>query len=47
MPISATQNRIRTWRIFTFGGIGALYLASLFVPPLRETLAWMFAYFPL
>jgi hypothetical protein len=46
MPISTTESRTRTWRIFTFGGIGVLYLLSLAVPSLRHTLAQMFAYFP-
>ncbi len=46
MSINATQNRVRTWRAFTFGGIGVLYLLSLFVPSLRDALAQMFAYFP-
>jgi hypothetical protein len=46
MPICATENRARTWRIFTFGGIGVLYLVSLAVPSLRHALAQMFAYFP-
>jgi hypothetical protein len=38
--------RLRTWRVFVFGGIGTLYLVSLCVPALRETLARVFAYFP-
>ena len=38
--------RLRTWRAFVFGGIGTLYLVSLCVPALRETLARVFAYFP-
>lgn len=37
---------LRTWRAVIFGGIGTLYLASLCVPALRETLARVFAYFP-
>jgi hypothetical protein len=37
---------LRFWRIAVFGGIGTLYLVSLFVPPLREALAKLFAYFP-
>lgn len=37
---------LRTWRAFIFGGIGTLYLVSLCVPSLRETLARVFAYFP-
>jgi len=46
MPISTTENRTRTWRIFTFGGIGVLYLLSLLVPSLRDALVQTFAYFP-
>ncbi|HEY0557724.1 MAG TPA: hypothetical protein VGG20_25965 [Thermoanaerobaculia bacterium] len=38
--------RLRTWRVLVFGSIGALYLVSLGVPALRETLARVFAYFP-
>jgi hypothetical protein len=37
---------LRTWRAVIFGGIGTLYLISLCVPALRETLARVFAYFP-
>lgn len=37
---------LQSWRILVFGGIGTLYLVSLFVPALRETLARVFAYFP-
>jgi hypothetical protein len=37
---------LRLWRVVVFGGIGTLYLVSLFVPPLREVLAKLFAYFP-
>ena len=37
---------LRLWRIVVFGGIGVLYLASLFVPSLREALAQVFSYFP-
>lgn len=37
---------LRFWRIVVFGGIGALYVTSLFVPPLREALAKVFSYFP-
>ena len=37
---------LRFWRIVVFGGVGALYLVSLFVPPLREALARLFSYFP-
>ena len=37
---------LRAWRIVVFGGIGVLYLTSLFVPPLREALARIFSYFP-
>ncbi|MFL6236815.1 MAG: hypothetical protein ACJ76N_27035 [Thermoanaerobaculia bacterium] len=35
---------LRAWRILIFGGIGALYLISLRVPALRETLAQVFAF---
>ncbi len=34
------------WRNVVFGTIAALYVASLFVPPLREALATVFSYFP-
>jgi hypothetical protein len=34
------------WRNVVFGIIGGLYVASLFVPPLREALAKVFSYFP-
>jgi hypothetical protein len=37
---------LRTWRAVIFGAIGTLYLISLCVPALRETLARVFAYFP-
>jgi hypothetical protein len=37
---------LRFWRILVFSGIGVLYIASLFVPPLREALARVFSYFP-
>ena len=37
---------LRSWRVFVFGGIGALYLVSLLVPSLRQALAQLFAYFP-
>ena len=54
MSATATMNEhgsrggvtLRTWRTFIFGGIGTLYLVSLCVPSLRETLARVFAYFP-
>jgi hypothetical protein len=39
-------SNLRALRIVVFGGIGALYLTSLFVPPLREALARIFSYFP-
>lgn len=37
---------LHSWRIVVFGTIGALYVVSLFVPPLREALAKVFSYFP-
>jgi hypothetical protein len=37
---------LRFWRIVVFGGVGLLYLLSLFVPSLREALAQVFSYFP-
>ena len=43
---SKDGNSMRSWRIVVFGGIGVLYVASLFVPPLREALAKVFSYFP-
>ncbi|HYU31909.1 MAG TPA: hypothetical protein VEW48_07080 [Thermoanaerobaculia bacterium] len=39
-------SNLRSWRIAVFTGIGALYLLSLFVLPLREALAKVFSYFP-
>ncbi len=39
-----SRNALRAWRILVFGGIGALYLISLQVPALRETLAQLFAF---
>lgn len=49
MSTSATTNDpsskgLRAWRIIVFGGIGALYLISLRVPALRETLAQVLAF---
>ena len=49
MSASAATNgqsskNLRAWRIIVFGGIGALYLISLQVPALRETLAQLFAF---
>jgi hypothetical protein len=35
---------LRAWRILVFGGIGALYLISLRVPALRETLSQLLAF---
>ena len=52
MSHSATINdhgsgdSLRFWRAVVFGGIGVLYVVSLFVPPLREALAQLFSYFP-
>jgi len=43
---SRDGSNLRFWRIAVFGGIGLLYLVSLFVPPLREALAKLFSYFP-
>jgi hypothetical protein len=43
---SPLSSNLRIWRTAVFAGIGALYVASLFVPPLREALAKVFAYFP-
>jgi hypothetical protein len=40
----SSRNGLRAWRLLVFGGIGALYLISLRVPALRETLAHMFAF---
>lgn len=39
-----SSKSLRAWRIVIFGGIGALYLISLQVPALRETLAQLFAF---
>jgi hypothetical protein len=39
-----TSKGLRAWRILVFGGIGVLYLISLQVPALRETLAQLFAF---
>lgn len=49
MSVSAATNDQRSksllaWRILVFGGIGALYLISLRVPALRETLAQVLAF---
>jgi len=43
---SHDTSTLRALRIVVFGGIGVLYLTSLFVPPLREALARLFSYFP-
>lgn len=50
-PMSASEamngqssKGLHAWRILVFGGIGALYLISLRVPALRETLAQLFAF---
>lgn len=43
---SKEGSNLRFWRIAVFGGIGVLYLISLFVPPLREVLARVFSFFP-
>jgi hypothetical protein len=43
---SPAGSNLRAWRAAIFGGIGALYIASLFVPPLRDALAKVFSYFP-
>jgi hypothetical protein len=43
---SPAGSNLRTWRAIVFGGIGALYIASLFAPSLREALARVFSYFP-
>jgi hypothetical protein len=43
---SPAGSNLRTWRTAIFGGIGVLYIASLFVPPLRDVLARVFSYFP-
>ena len=40
----SSKSALRAWRILVFGGIGALYLISLQVPALRETLAHLFAF---
>ena len=37
---------LHVWRMVVFGSIAALYVMSLFVPPLREALAKVFSYFP-
>ncbi len=37
---------LRSLRFAVFGSIGALYLASLVSPPLRQALATIFSYFP-
>jgi len=37
---------LRSLRFAVFGSIGALYLASLFVPSLRQALATVFSFFP-
>lgn len=39
-----SSKSLRAWRILIFGGIGALYLISLRIPALRETLAQVFAF---
>ena len=41
---SQSSKGLRAWRILVFGGIGVLYLISLQVPALRETLAQLFAF---
>ena len=40
------SSNLRIWRAVVFGSIGVLYVASLFVPPLRDALAKVFSYFP-
>jgi hypothetical protein len=37
---------LRVWRGAVFGGIGVLYLVSLWAPSVREALARVFSYFP-
>ncbi len=39
-----SSKSLLAWRIIVFGGIGALYLISLRVPALRETLAQVLAF---
>jgi hypothetical protein len=40
----SSKGGLRAWRILVFAGIGALYLISLRVPALRETLAQVLAF---
>jgi hypothetical protein len=40
----SSKGSLQAWRILVFGGIGVLYLISLQVPALRETLAQVFAF---
>jgi hypothetical protein len=43
---SQASSNLRIWRAAVFGSIAVLYVASLFVPPLRDALAKIFSYFP-